>query len=94
MTLCVQCTSFIIAARFINASDDGFSKSFVNVSPTDLKVNRRFISCAAVVEVVTGVAVVVVGLVRVAVTAEVAAVFELGAVVVIVFGVPVKIRIF
>ena len=74
--------NLIIRARLTNAEDDGFSKSFVKVSPTDVKVNLRFMSCtvvvatcvtAIVVSVVTGVAVV--GVV------VIVAVFEFGAVV-------------
>lgn len=69
-------------ARRVNASDDEFSKSLVNVSPTDLKLSR-LVTNASVVEVVAAALVgVVVALVAVVVALE-AVVAALEAVVVV-----------
>lgn len=51
---------FNSAARFIKAVEDGLDKSFVKVSPGDLKVSFFITVCSAVVIVVVLVVVVVV----------------------------------
>ena len=74
---------FIIAARFLKAVDDGFSKSFVNVLRTDLKDTLAVVGAAVVGAAVIGAAVVGEAVVDMPVVSEVdVAVAVVGAAVV------------
>ena len=77
---------FIIAARFLKAADDGFSKSFVKVLLTDLKDTLAVVSATVVGAAVVDIVVVGAAVVRAAVVGAVV----VGAAVVVETGPAVK----